>query len=281
MGDILIDSIHLTIANLERSLKFYKEALGFRVHHQDGSRAALGAGEKDLLVLTEDKRAQRSLGTTGLYHFAVLVHSRAQLAHSLQRLIDLRIALGGFADHLVSEAIYLADPDGNGIEIYRDRPREKWLSEDGQLQMATDPLDVQGLLAEVEGKHDTWSGLSSKTIIGHIHLHVAQIPESETFYQEVIGFDLMQRYGKNASFLSAQGYHHHVGINTWVGVDAPPPPADSIGLRYFVLKLGDETEHNQLRERMDRSKYPYEETQSGLRIDDPSSNTIVTEVRAA
>ena len=275
MGDILIDSVHLTIANLERSLNFYTEALGFRVHHQDGSRTALGAGEQDLLVLTEDKRAQRSLGTTGLYHFAVLVHSRVQLAHSLQRLIDLRIALGGFADHLVSEAIYLADPDGNGIEIYRDRPREKWQFEDGQLQMATDPLDVQGLLAEVEDKHDTWSGLSSKTIIGHIHLHVAQIPESENFYQDVIGFDLMQRYGKSASFLSAQGYHHHVGINTWVGVDAQPPPADSIGLRHFVLKLGDETQHNQLRERMDQSKYPYEETQSGWRIEDPSSNTIL------
>ena len=269
----MIDAVYLTINDLEQSLIFYKHGLGFRVHHQTESTAALGAGENDLLVLLENKRAQRSLGTTGLYHFAVLVPSRAHLAHSLQHLIEMKIPIGGFADHLVSEAIYLADPDGNGIEIYRDRPRHEWPFVNGQIQMATDPLDVKDLLAEADG--DNWNGLASKTIIGHVHLHVAQIPASENFYRDVIGFDLMLRFGKSASFLSTDGYHHHLGINTWVGVGAPPPPADCIGLRYFVLKLEDETAYIQIRDRIKQADLPHEETHSGIRIDDPSANTIL------
>ena len=174
--------------------------------------------------------------TTGLYHFAILVPSRAALGRSLRRLVDARYPLTGAADHLVSEAIYLDDPDGLGIEIYRDRPRDSWRRlAGGQIAMSTDPLDVQNVLDE-PGAETAWNGLDAATVMGHVHLHVPHLDTAEQFYCGRIGFDPMLRGYPGALFVSAGGYHHHLGLNTWAGVGAPPPPENAVGLQSFTIE---------------------------------------------
>jgi catechol 2,3-dioxygenase len=273
--DTSLGYAHLTVADLERSLKFYQEVLGFQVRGRADDMARLGAGRDDILRLTELPGARPAHRTTGLYHFAVLTPSRLELARSLRRLGETRWPVQGFADHLVSEAIYLSDPDGNGIELYRDRPRSEWPRQNGQLQMATDPMDVDGVLAELEGDAEPWPGLHPDTRLGHLHLHVRDIREAEEFYCGLIGFDLILRYGGSASFVSAGGYHHHLGFNTWAGVGAPPPPPDAVGLRYFVVRLPEAAEVERLASRARQAGVEVEETPAGVQLRDPSSNAVV------
>jgi catechol 2,3-dioxygenase len=268
--------VHLTIADLALSLDFYQNSLGFQLHRQEGDTAYLGAGGPDLLALTEVPGAVHPGRTTGLYHYAILVPSRLELSRSLRRIAETRTPVQGFADHLVSEAIYLPDPDGNGIEIYRDRPREEWqYGPDGMLQMATDPLDVDGVLAEAAADSDPWPGLHRDTVLGHMHLHVRNLAEAETFYRDVIGFDLMIGGWHQASFLSAGGYHHHLGINTWAGVGAPPPPEDAVGLRHFLIVVPGEDGLAALRNRLERAGVAYEQRDDGLFMRDPSQNGVL------
>ncbi|MCK5313844.1 MAG: VOC family protein [Anaerolineales bacterium] len=276
-----IGQVSLTVGDLKRSLDFYQSVLGLSIHHRENGRALLGAGGPDLLELLEQPGARQVPGRTGLYHFAVLVPSRTQLAFSLKNILETQTPVQGFADHLVSEAIYLPDPDGNGIEIYRDRPRDQWRQEDGRLRMATDPLDLDGLLAELEGHDEPWSGLHPKTVIGHIHLHVRDIPEAESFYRDVLGFDLMLRYGPSAAFLSAGGYHHHLGVNTWAGVGAPPPPQDAVGLRWYEIRLPTQAELDGVANQARQAGYSLEEREEGLFLRDPSGNGVLLGVDAS
>ena len=272
----VIGYVHLTVSDLGRSLAFYQNILGFRLHRRDGNIARLGSGGPDLLLLTEQPGARpRPPRTTGLYHFAILVPSRADLARALLHLVETHTTLQGLSDHLVSEAIYLADPDGNGIEIYSDRPRVAWQFEGTLLRMVTKPLDVDGLQSELSGRDDAWSGLSAETVIGHMHLHVANLAEAQAFYVGVLGFDIMQRYGSQALFVSAGGYHHHIGLNTWAGVGVPPPPPDAAGLRTFVVRLPDEVELARLTSRVREARVTFEETPDGVLVRDPSQNCLL------
>jgi len=266
--------VHLTISDLERSVRFYESHLGFAVHRQDGRTACLGAGGPDLLVLSQCETAPRVRGTTGLYHFAILVPTRADLARSLRRLVATETVLQGAADHGVSEALYLADPDGNGIEIYRDRPRAEWPYAGGQLRMGADPIDLDELLTEKASVPDR-AGLATGTVIGHVHLHVARLDDAERFYVGAIGFQLMQRYGPSALFVSAGGYHHHIGLNTWAGVGAPPPPPGAIGLRHFVVQLPSESAVEQVASRARAAGIAIEPLDDGLLVRDPAKNAIV------
>jgi catechol 2,3-dioxygenase len=209
-----------------------------------------------------------------LYHFAILVPSRADLAQALLHFIEMRTPLQGLSDHLVSEAIYLADPDDNGIEIYSDRSRATWQFEGPQVHMDTKSLDVEGLLSE-SGRGDAWSGLSAETVIGHVHLHVANLAEAQAFYVGVLGFDIMQRYGSQTLFVSAGGYHHHIGLNTWAGVGAPPPPSEAAGLRTFIVRLPNETELARLTSRVREAGVALEETHNGILVRDPSQNCLL------
>jgi len=270
-----IGRVSLRVADLERSLGFYQRSLGFSLHDRANRRASLGAGGPDLLELVEDPGARQVRGTTGLYHFAVLVPSRTELALSLRNILETRTPVQGFADHLVSEAIYLPDPDGNGIEIYRDRPRDQWPREGGRLRMATDPLDLDGLLSELEGQNGSWSGLHSDTVIGHMHLHVRDIAEAEGFYRDVLGFDLVLRYGPSASFLSAGGYHHHIGVNTWAGMGAPAPPEDAVGLRWYEIRIPNRDELDRVADQARQAGYALEKRGEGLYLQDPSRNGIL------
>lgn len=180
----------------------------------------------------------RPAGTTGLFHLALLVPSRAELARSIHRVQTAGWRFTGASDHLVSEALYLDDPEGNGIEIYRDRPREEWETENGELRMGTLPLDFGGVLDGVAAG-DTGDGLASGARIGHVHLQVADLPGAEAFYVGALGFSSTVRAYPGALFLSAGGYHHHLGLNTWAGVGAPAPPDGARGLRSFTVALPD------------------------------------------
>ncbi len=273
--DTRLGYVHLTVSNLERALVFYQRSLGFQIRHREGATAYLGAGRNDLLVLTEQPDATHVPRTTGLYHFAILVPSRLDLARILRNLVETETVLDGAADHWVSEALYLSDPDGNGIEIYRDRPRSDWEYANGTLKMGTDPLDTQGILAELQNDSGNWVGLAPATVLGHMHLHVANIPEAEAFYTDVIGFDLILSYGPSASFLSAGGYHHHLGINTWNGVDAPPPPPNAVGLRYFVIQVPNDEEKEKLITRLEKANVAFELGPEGLFVRDPSQNSLL------
>jgi catechol 2,3-dioxygenase len=267
--------VHLTVSDFKRSLPFYQDVLGLQLNRREYDTVYLGAGGKDILVLTENPSAKRAPRTTGLYHFAILVPSRFVLAQSLKRIAEMQVPVHGFADHLVSEAIYLPDPDENGIEIYRDRPRNEWYDARGNLRMATDPLDLDDLIRELDGRDEPWRGFDPETKLGHMHLHVAHIAAAEKFYVDVLGFDLMARYGPSASFTSAGGYHHHIAFNTWAGIGVPPPPPDSIGLREFVIRLPNVEALSQVVDRVRQAGIDTEETDEGLLVRDPSRNGIV------
>ena len=234
--DAHIGQVSLTIRDLDRSLSFYRDVLGFV---ELGSGRLGSAGGRVLIELHERKdAAAKPRRSAGLYHVAILVPSRAALGRSLRRLAERRWPISGAADHLVSEALYLDDPDGLGIEIYRDRSRQSWRVANGELAMATDPLDLQAIAAE-PGAEAPWSGLEAETIIGHVHLHVPHLDTAEAFYCGRIGFDPIVRRYPGALFVSAGGYHHHLGLNTWAGVGAPPPPENAVGLRSFTLESGE------------------------------------------
>jgi catechol 2,3-dioxygenase len=237
-ADAHIGQVSLTVRDLERSLLFYRDVLGFVEAHRDGQVSHLGpAGGRILIQLHEQKDAMpKARRTSGLYHFAILVPSRAALGRSLRRLTESQWPISGAADHLVSEALYLDDPDGLGIEIYRDRPRDTWrASASGELAMATDPLDLQAIFEE-PGAETPWRGLEAATVMGHVHLHVPHLDTAEALYCGRIGFEPMVRGYPGALFVAAGGYHHHLGLNTWAGVGAPPPPEKAAGLRGFTIE---------------------------------------------
>lgn len=272
--------VSLTVGDLQRSLRFYQDVLGFTLRSQNNGVARLGTAAEELLILNELPGARAVRGHSGLYHFAILLPSRRDLALILRQLADTNTRLQGASDHLVSEALYLADPDGNGIEIYRDRPRSEWPYANGQVQMATERLDISDLLSQISNDDPDWATLPEGTFIGHIHLHVANIPQSEQFYRDVLGLDLMVRYGPSASFLAAGGYHHHLGINTWAGPGAPPTPEDAAGLRWFSFDLPTEAALQAAVKRLQEAGVETEQVDDGVFVRDPSQNKILLRVTA-
>jgi catechol 2,3-dioxygenase len=234
-------TVSLTVADLARSRDFYERATGLVARDADDGTVAIGPpGGPALVSLHGDSTAPPlDHGRTGLYHLAVLLPSRRDLAAALVRLAKARWPLSGASDHLVSEALYLSDPDGNGIELYRDRPRDEWPMPDGRIEMATLPLDLDGLVAELGGATAVSSHVPDGTVIGHVHLQVANLDAAEAFYSGVLGFDVTVRGYPGALFVSAGGYHHHLGLNTWHSAGAEPPAEGSIGLRSFEVAVPD------------------------------------------
>ena len=267
--------VHLTVADLARSLDFYRSAVGLEVLDEADGRAALGAGHDELLVLHERPGAPPADGRTGLYHFALLLPDRASLARWLAHAARDRVPLQGLSDHYVSEAIYLGDPDHHGIEIYADRPRERW---EGQVmqRMTTLPLDTQSLLGELEDpQSEPFEGLPDGTTMGHVHLRVADIPATLAFYRDLLGFELMAEYGDQAAFLAAGGYHHHLGANTWESRGASPPPPGSAALRHATIVLPGQADRDRLLALVEEAGQHVEETDDGPLVRDPSGNGLV------
>ena len=273
-----IGVVALNVSNLQRALAYYQDHLGFQVLEQGDGEVVLGAGRRRLLRLKEQPGAQRARRASGLYHFAILVPNRRELARILRHFAENETPLGGFSDHLVSEALYLSDPDGNGIEVYRDRPRSEWPYRDGRLMMATDPLDIEDILSELPAGDKSWDGLHEDTIIGHIHLHVSNIGREEHFYRDILGFELITRYPPSASFLGAGGYHHHIGINTWAGEGVPPPPADAVGLRWYTIDLPSREARDATLQRLQAAGIAVEPHEQGLFLRDTAGNGIVLRV---
>jgi catechol 2,3-dioxygenase len=277
--------VALTVANLENQVAFYQKVLGLKLHWREGNQAGLGAGGADLLRLTEENGLKRYRGVTGLYHFAVLFPSRRELARAVARLFALRYPSSP-TDHIMTKTTYLDDPEGNGIELYAESPEDgtftmengKFVTRraDGSLSDGREPLDVEALFKELTDDDRLDVPVPPETRIGHVHLHMANVDDAVDFYHGVIGFDVMGVAKLfRAAFVSAGGYHHHLGLNTWQGEGAPPPPEDAAGLRYFTIELPDQTALELVLERVRQANLPIQQTDVGSLVRDPSQNAVV------
>ncbi len=271
--DIQLGTVKLKVSDLERSLRFYREIVGFQILRQDARTAELTADGRSALLALEaipDAVVTPPGTASGLYHFALLLPSRKDLGTALRRLIESGIRIGQ-ADHLVSEALYISDPDHHGIEIYRDRPREDWRYDAaGQVMMATERIDWDGLLEESRGT--VWSGLPPMTTMGHVHFHVGDLQKSKAFYSDLLGFDVQADYMKQmgALFLGAGGYHHHIGLNIWAGVGAPPPPPNGTSIAYFTIVVPNGAELEATLRRLESAGISAEKQGGARVVADPS-----------
>ncbi|MCL5998971.1 MAG: VOC family protein [Chloroflexi bacterium] len=274
--------VHYTAANLDRQIAFYEKVLGFKLHWREGNAAGLGAGKEDLLRLTEQPDARRVRGTTGLYHTAFLVPARWDLAQLLKSIAETRTRIQGMSDHGTHHAIYLPDAEGNGIELAWDRPQAQWPRTLAEMMQRNRGLSPEEVFSALEENTAPWEGLNAETKVGHVHLHVSQLPATEHFYREVLGFDIpMDMRMDTALFFSAGGYHHHIGTNVWQGVGAPPPPADAIGLRYFSVVVPDGAELERVVTRVRQAGIDAERARDGFLVRDPAANGIVLTTPAA
>jgi catechol 2,3-dioxygenase len=270
-----VGPVSLTVRDAEAVARFYQRAVGLRAQGGAPGRVALGVDGEALVELVEDPHAPpRRHGTTGLYHLALLVPDRAELARSLLRIAATGTALVGASDHLVSEALYLSDPEGNGIEIYRDRPRTRWRRDGDEIEMATLPLDLRDVASAADGDPGE-QAVSSATRVGHVHLNVSDLGEAERFYGELLGFEVTARRYPGALFLAADGYHHHIGLNTWAGQGAAPPPRGTAGLRSFAIALPGEEALEGVAGRLRAAGAPLELGDRAVTTEDPSRNRVV------
>jgi catechol 2,3-dioxygenase len=265
--------VHLTVTDLDRSVEFYESSIGLRASRRGDREAVLGAGGEDLLVLVEEPDARRAGRHAGLYHFALLHPSRLELARAAKRLIATRTPVSGASDHNISEAIYLPDPDGNGIELAADRPSETW----GDLSDPTAiggpmPLDMEDLLASVEDEEPR-PAASPGLRVGHLHLHVGDIGRALGFWRDGVGFQVMTRF-PSAAFIAAGGYHHHLGLNTWRGEGVPPQPDGVVGLRHWTIFLDDAEDVAAVRERVEATGAEVEDRPGGFLARDPWQNAV-------
>ena len=285
----LMGHVSLTVANLENQINFYTQVLGFKLHWREGNRAGLGAGGADLLRLTEEPNLKRYRGVTGLYHFAVLFPNKRELARAMARLFSIRYE-NYPTDHIMTKTTYLDDPEGNGIELYAESPEDGTWSmsngeyvtrrADGSLSNGREPLNVNALFQLLGPDDSLEQSIPPETRVGHVHLHVRDVEEAVDFYHGVIGFDVMGvAKAFRMGFVSAGGYHHHLGLNTWQGEGAPPPPADGAGLKYFTVELPNQEALNQVIERVDAAGIPSNQTEDGLLLHDPSQNGVILTLR--
>jgi catechol 2,3-dioxygenase len=269
--NLSLGPVRLRVADAGRALGFYRDLLGLELVDDTPDRIGLGAGGETLLELEIDAAATpKPRGSTGLFHAAILLPERNDLAATVERLRGAGARFGA-SDHLVSEALYLWDPDGNGIEIYRDRPRSEWRWQDGRVALDTLPLNIPDLL----GKRPPGEGriMPAGTKIGHVHLQVGDLEAARRFYIETLGFDLVATY-PGALFVSAGGYHHHLGLNIWESADGAPPPKGSVGLLGFEVRLPDSSAVEALANRLGAAGIPVERMERGFAVLDPWRNRL-------
>ena len=269
---LTMGAVSLSVGDLQRSLHYYKQHIGLSVLKQQGNTATLGVGSRELLHLEGITGAKHFSGTSGLYHFALRVPSRVHLAHFIMRLLQNQSRIDGASNHLVSEALYLTDPDGHGIEVYSDRPRSEWPKANGTVRMDTLPLDSEDVLKELpQGTNP--ERLADGTDMGHVHLHVADTHAAEAFYVGILGFDKIMTISR-ALFVSAGGYHHHLGLITWAGIGAKQAPAHAARLLRYEIVLPDQGALDAVNDRLYVAKIAMQEKNDVVIVDDPSGNTI-------
>jgi catechol 2,3-dioxygenase len=268
-----VGAVTLSVSDLSRSLTFYQQVLGLKVLRQSDGHADLGVPGRTLLTLRERPNAPRAPGNSpGLYHFALLLPTRADLGRLVRHVASLGVRLGQ-GDHLVSEAFYLNDPDGHGIEVYHDRPRETWQWNLDEVVMGTETVDVQSLLAEA-GPETPYSGLPGGTVMGHVHLRVSDIAATEDFYRGVLGFDVTSRWSGQALFISVGGYHHHLGLNTWQSAGGKQAPEHSLKLEGAEFGLPSLDEVERVAERLHEAGVASEREGGDLLVRDPAGNLL-------
>ncbi len=277
--------VHLKVASLSNQVAFYQQALGLRLHWQDGDSAALGAGGPDLLRLTQIQGARRYRGVTGLYHFAILYPNRYELARAVARLFALRWP-NSPTDHILTKTTYLEDPEGNTIELYCESPEDGVFAvengefiarrSDGSPSDGREALDLDALFAVLGDSYTPEGHVPPETRLGHFHLHVVDLETTRRYYHDLLGFDDMgvgQRY--RMGMVSAGGYHHHIGFNTWQGQNAPPAPEDAVGLDHIAFRFSSAQGWQDFQARLEETQLPYQRTEAGLQLQDPSQNTLL------
>jgi len=256
-----IQSIDLKIIDMKTSLHFYSELLGFKKIHSDDNEVLLSATGKlpYLLKLVDDKNSKiRNKNSTGMYHVAFKFKNRKELARVFMRLFNNKVKFQGFTDHLVSEAIYLADPDGNGVELYADKPKEQWERKMGQVVMDSLPLDLSILTNELDDP-EVWNGIDKETDIGHIHLNVSDLLKAEKFYNHILEFNISNAFYPGAMFFSAGDYHHHIGTNIWFSKNSQPNSENILGLINYTIKIPDKDFLNSIKVRAKENDFFIEE----------------------
>ena len=262
--------VHVIVSDLERSLNWYERALGLRVHRHGAGEAELGDGSEAVLVLHADPQARQAGRHAGLYHYALLFPSREELARVALRIAAARTPIQGASDHGTHEAIYLPDPDGNGIELAADRPREQWPTDIYALGPA--PLGLDSLLGTVAGQ-PTPQHVADGLRVGHLHLHVGDIAQGLRFYCDLLGFELQANLG-TAAFVSAGGYHHHLGFNVWQGRGVEAPPPHTVGLHHWTVVLPTASDLEEVKGRLVAAGVKPEPVASGFRVRDPWQTAV-------
>ena len=281
-------AISLAVANLENQLEFYQKALGFKLHWREGNQAGFGAGGSDLLLLIEEPSLKKYRGVTGLYHVAYLFPNRRELAIAMARLFAIKYP-NSPTDHIMTKTTYLDDLEGNGIELYCESPEDgTWTFKDGKFESyrkdgswsdGREPLDVDALFKHIQDDDRLDVSVPPETRIGHVHLHVRDVDEAVNFYHGLLGFDIMGVSKPfQMGFVSAGGYHHHLGLNTWQGRGAPPPPPDAVGLRYYTIDLPNQQAYEEVVARVNAAGVPTNQTEAGLLLYDPSQNGVILRV---
>lgn len=276
--NIFVNELVLKVTDINRSIRFYTKIMGFSILKKNGKEAILTAdGFNPIVTLIEPEDVVPKIpNRTGIYHVAVLLPSSYHLGLFIKNIREQSYPILGGSNHGVSEAIYLDDPDGNGIEVYRDTATTEWNKSGDRINMVSDPLDYDQLIAE--SGEDKWVNMPLDTIIGHIHLHVGDLDLAKKFYTEGLGFNLTMEAGTSAIFLSSGGYHHHIGLNIWNGRNAEPLPGNSVGMKYYTLQFPDEeTRENKVNNLVNLG---YEIIKEGNEVftKDPSSNLIKLKV---
>jgi catechol 2,3-dioxygenase len=268
--------VHLTVSDLGRSIAFYERSLGLQLHDRDGEVATMGVGGEDLVVLVEEAGAAPGGRHAGLFHFALLFPTRQELARAVLRLASAGTRLSGASDHGVSEAIYLRDPDDNGIELYVDRPRHAWpppRTAGERVEMYTIALDMEVLVREADGEEPRPQA-GPGVVVGHVHLHVGDVERGLAFYRDLLGFEVMANIG-SAAFVSAGGYHHHLGFNVWLGNDVKPLPPKTAGLREWTIVLESADQVATVRARVAAAGLEPTEHDGGFLARDPWETAVV------
>lgn len=272
-----IEKVILKVADLQKMTRYYEEVIGFILLEKQENAVSLTAdGKTTLLELKQLEHVEsKASQTAGLYHFALLLPARTDLANIVRHFIDGDIRFGA-GDHLVSEALYLSDPEGNGIEIYVDRPSVDWNWQDDEVQMTTEQVDFENLLTESPGKG--WQGLPAQTVMGHLHLQVSEIVVNERFYMEGIGFQLANRYGNQALFVSDNKYHHHLAFNTWAGIGIPNATNHMTGIEAYTIIFPDEAARKKTIEQLQALSITVEKVDDTYFTHDPSNIRVELDV---
>ena len=272
-----VSKVSLQVLDITRSIEFYTNVIGLTVLSKEVNQANFTSNGSDVLLSIHQlsNGTKKQLRTTGLYHFALLLPNRKELGKILNHFIQNQIPLQGASDHGISEAIYLSDPDGNGIEIAVDTPSSTWKWQDGLLDVFSNngPMDVRTVLDA--SKNEVFESLPSDTIIGHIHLHGSELKNIRYFYEKVLGMDVVIDLPRQALFFSYGKYHHHLAVNVWNGIGAPIPDRNSVGLKHFELKLPSYLSMDQITENLKKLNIVNVETEKGILVSDPSGNSIL------